>query len=167
MPPLVVDDFKLLPSFVQDWRAYAIEGDMPYANAADTVCSASLAIAELSMLSFQSSSLGTQISIMFWAPSVVPHGRRECSSAWLHCQSWAGRSERRHAILRRMMGHQSSMGQDWMYLKVYSETIIDGTNHETQFLCCSHHTLCSQISRHSCIIYIAVIHLCIVHGQNA
>ena len=26
-----------MPSFVQDWRAYAIEGDMPYAKAADTV----------------------------------------------------------------------------------------------------------------------------------
>ena len=33
---MVVDN-SMLPTFVQDWRAYAIEGDMPYANAADTV----------------------------------------------------------------------------------------------------------------------------------
>ena len=33
---MVVDD-ELMPSFVQDWRAYAIEGDMPYARSADTV----------------------------------------------------------------------------------------------------------------------------------
>ena len=33
---MIVDD-ELMPSFVQDWRAYAIDGDMPYARSADTV----------------------------------------------------------------------------------------------------------------------------------
>ena len=36
MPKLVVDD-ELLPNFVQDWRAFAIDGDMPYARSTDTV----------------------------------------------------------------------------------------------------------------------------------
>ena len=36
MPKLVVDD-ELLPNFVQDWRAFAIDGEMPYARSTDTV----------------------------------------------------------------------------------------------------------------------------------
>ena len=36
LPPMVIDDTKL-PSFVQDFNGYAIEGDMPYANTGDVV----------------------------------------------------------------------------------------------------------------------------------
>ena len=36
LPPMVIDDTKL-PSFVQDFNGYAIEGDMPYANTGDAV----------------------------------------------------------------------------------------------------------------------------------
>ena len=36
MPPLTVDNVKLTV-FEQDWKAYAIAGDMPYAMAGETV----------------------------------------------------------------------------------------------------------------------------------